>query len=79
MKWRGLCKNPAEHSHAPNQPVVQRAKECAVMKERPEATVEPVHPVRNTAERDMSLAARADMPREGDINCSIRLYRQPAR
>ena len=68
-----------EHSHAPNQSVIERAKARAVMKERAEGTVEPVHAVRGAAESGMSLAARADMPRESDINRSIRRYRKRAR
>ena len=69
----------AEHSHTPNQSVIECAKARTVMKERAEGIMEPVHAVRDTAERDMSLAARADMPREGDINLSIRRYCKQAR
>ena len=69
----------AEHSHTPNQSVIECAKARTVMKERAEGIMEPVHAVRDTAERDMRLAARADMPREGDINLSIRRYCKQAR
>ena len=69
----------AEHSHAPINLSSSVQKARAGMKKRAEGTVKPVHAVRDTAERDMSLAARADMPREGDINCSIRRYRKRAR
>ena len=69
----------AEHNHSRNQSAIERAKARPVMKERAERTLELVHAVREAAERDMSLAARADMPREGDINRSIRRYRKRSR
>ena len=80
-KGRGILtaeafKKTAEHNHAPNQSAIKRAKARIVMKQRGQATVEPAHAVRAAAEADMSLAAKEDMPRDSDINRSIRRYRQ---
>lgn len=69
----------AEHSHAATHLSSSVQKARAVMKKKAKGTVEPVPAVRDAAERDMRLAAGADMQREGDVNRNIRCCRNRAR